>query len=236
MILVSPTEPKELRELGRVSLMTEDRGADLLIWSVSHGGWIGVQRKEMKDLVASVADGRFAEQVAKLKDSVAMPVLLIEGRGTWTNDGKWAGRGSMASWSGLAKLLLTAASQGVVQVATERLSGSCSTVEWASAAEEWGRHERHSSLSSTRGPVKVTWGTADNRDYQRHLLLGLPGVGPELADRILDAMGMPLTWREGAVEELMAVKGVGKKKVERLLAAVPSASATSGVDVEPSSS
>lgn len=206
-------------------MMTEDRGADLLIWSASHQGWIGVQRKEMKDLIASVSDGRFAEQMMKLKGSVAMPVLLIEGKGSWTTDGKWAGRGSTLSWAGLSKLLLTtAASVGLFVAATERLSGSCSTVEWATAAEEWGRKTLHSGLSGTRGGVKVTWGTADNRDYQRHLLMGLPGVGPELADRILDALGtMPLTWRDGAVEEMAKVRGVGKKKLERMLAAVPPA-------------
>jgi len=222
VILVSPTEPEELRRLGKVSMMTEDRGADLLIWSASHQGWIGVQRKEMKDLIASVSDGRFAEQMMKLKGSVAMPVLLIEGKGSWTTDGKWAGGRSAMSWTGLSKMLFSTALLGVHLATTERLSGSCSTVEWTGSIEEWGRKPTHDSLSSTRGVVKVTWGTADNRDYQRHLLMGLPGVGPELADRILDAVGMPLTWRDGVVAEMEStVRGLGKKKLERMVAAVP---------------
>ena len=58
----SPSEPKEIKILGTVSAECEDRGADILFWSPADGGWLGIQRKEMQDLVGSIGDGRLAEQ------------------------------------------------------------------------------------------------------------------------------------------------------------------------------
>ena len=69
MMLISPTEPPELKALGKLSLLTEKHGADVLI--MPHASWegmLGVQRKELKDLLASMSDGRFGEQMMKLKD------------------------------------------------------------------------------------------------------------------------------------------------------------------------
>jgi ERCC4-type nuclease len=76
-------------------------------------------------------------------------------------------------------------------------------------------------LDNTRGPVPKTWGTADNEDYQRHLLMGLPGMGPVLAKQIMDKVGMPLTWSTQALAALASVPGVGPKKIEAWLRAVP---------------
>lgn len=222
VILISPTEPKELRELGTVSLLTEEHGADVLIWNVSTGGWMGVQRKEMGDLVASIGDGRFAEQMMKMKESLGTAVLLIEGRGEWGSDGKWMrGYGAKISWDGIQQLLNSVRCTGVWTVATDRLSGPCSTIAWLTGTESWAKKETHSGLLNTRGPVKKSWGTAESRDYQRHLLLGLEGCGPELGDRILTAVGMPFGWRHGMPDGLSVVPGIGPKRIAKWLKAVP---------------
>ena len=69
------------------------------------------------------------------------------------------------------------------------------------------------------GPVSM-WGKADNREWQMHLLQGLPGIGVEMAGRVLDELGMPLQWSV-TEEELLRVPGMGPKKVRAALAAVP---------------
>lgn len=227
-MLFSPTEPRELRILGNVSSECEDRGADILIWSVADGGWMGVQRKEMSDLVASMGDGRLAEQMMKLKASVNRPVLLVEGRGSWDNDGHWTGQGQRVSWAGLQGLLMTIRSTGVWVVETDRMTGQNSTYRWLEAMAKWVVKDGHTSLDNTRGPVDKSWGKATNVDYQRHILLGLPGMGPKLARAIVDQVGMPLTWHPDRLASLETVPGVGKKKIAAWLEAVPDIRASAG--------
>jgi len=51
------------------------------------------------------------------------------------------------------------------------------------------------------------------------MLMGLPGVGVEVANRVLEKFGrVPWEW-SCTKEELMEVPGVGKKTAERLLGA-----------------
>ena len=67
----------------------------------------------------------------------------------------------------------------------------------------------------------AAWGTPDSRDFQVHLLTGFPGVGPELAERIIDHFGgVPWTWKI-TVEELQQVAGIGKRKAEQIMGLVP---------------
>jgi len=45
-----------------------------------------------------------------------------------------------------------------------------------------------------------------------HVLQGFPGMGPELAGRVVDKFeGVPLTWTVSE-DELQTVEGLGKKK------------------------
>ena len=60
------------------------------------------------------------------------------------------------------------------------------------------------------------WGTPSNEDYQRHLVMGLPGVGPELADRIVKKFrGVPWIWTIN-YEDLINVEGIGPKKARAI--------------------
>lgn len=209
----SPTEPKELKILGTVSSECEERGSDILCWYPPAGGWMGIQRKEMQDLVASMGDGRLAEQIVKMKANVNQGVLLVEGRGQWDSQGHWAGHGQRVAWSGLQGLLMTIRSTGVWVVETDRMTGQNSTYAWLEMLTKWVVKDGHTSLDNTRAPVDKTWGKATSVDYQRHLLLGLPGMGPKLAKLIVSAVGMPLTWRTGVLDELSALPGIGPKKI-----------------------
>ncbi len=213
-MLISPSEPKELKVLATVSAECEDRGADMLIWYPPSGGYMGIQRKEFGDLISSLADGRFAEQLAKMSTEVNQPVVIIEGDGVWGSDGQYLGRGQGMLWTSYQALLLSVRAAGVWVVETKRMTGVGSTYAWLEMVAGWVSKHGHDSLSNTRGPVEKSWGKATNRNYQKHLLLGLPGMGPKLADRVLDHVGMPLTWRADVEDMLIEVEGVGQKKID----------------------
>ncbi len=213
-MIVSSTEPAKLRALGTVSTFPEQHGCDMLI--ATNGAWAGIQRKEVKDLLGSVHDGRLGEQILKMH-GVEHRLLIIEGVLRWTLDGQLAattwGRG--ISRANLRKLLWSIRAAGVWIEWSDSLDDTIAVVE---AFNEWCRKTTHVSLHQ-RPAARGSWGTASNRDWQIHFLQGLPGIGVELAGRILDTVGMPVGW---VVEpdELMRVEGLGRKKIERIIGAL----------------
>jgi len=217
-VIVASTEPPRLKAIATDVHNTYEAKFGSDITFRSRGLWVGVQRKELKDLVSSVADGRLGENLAKMK-LLDVAVLLIEGVPKFSLEGEMLGpagaygRGfTEAAYHGV---LWTVQSQGIWVSHTKSLD---ETIEYVQMLERWCGKERHTSLMRRPGPVN-SWGTASNEDFARHMLMGLPGVGVEVANRVLVKFGrVPWEW-SCTKEELMEVPGVGKKTAERLLGA-----------------
>src|SRR3990167_6796497 len=60
-------------------------GADVLI--ATRLGLVGVQRKEVRDLVASVKGERLAKELGQMQH-LDLAVLVVEGEPRWTADGQ----------------------------------------------------------------------------------------------------------------------------------------------------
>lgn len=213
---VAPTEPVALKRLGKSSLLPERYGVDVL-WTVEGGDgrkcYVGCQRKEWKDLVASVEDGRWQREVIQMQ-SLPMAWVVVEG---WPQVGEGGGLVDKRYGRGwteamLRAVLWSAMGRGVMVDRTANVAG---TVEWVRGIVKWSRKAEH--VSGLARPMATTrWGHRGNREWGMHLLQGLDGVGVELAGRIWDAFGgVPWRWDVG-VEELMGVEGIGKKKAEKL--------------------
>lgn len=222
-MLISPSEPKELHALGTVSWRTEEYGADVL-WVANHRTVV-VQRKELGDLLSSAEDGRLGEQIAKMQ-AADVRALVVEGkvRAIGGTSGEMEGVISIRGGGKFARpwtmgqyraLLWSVQMRGVLVDHTESVQG---TVGWLKKFEEWTRKKSHGSLLNTRGPVvKNIWGAVDDVASMRHLHLGLPGVGVEMAGRLVEQggiIGLKQGWDE---ERLLGVKGLGKVGVKKIL-------------------
>lgn len=210
-MLVSPAEPAQLREGRKVSTLCEQRGADFLF--IAHGQWVGIQRKEVQDFLASAADGRLAKEIAQLQEC-QYRVLIIEGRVQWTLDDEMMTKGYGRAWTKnqWRGFIWSIQNRGIWIHYTDDIGDTDSTL---CAMEGWFTKDKHTALDRRPGPMSL-WGHPSNEDYQRHLVMGLPGVGPELADRIVKHFdGVPFGWRI-TEDELTQVKGVGKKKAEQI--------------------
>lgn len=173
-------------------------------------GIVGVQRKELKDLVNSVHDGRLGKELAQMK-ALGQSVLLIEGDARWTTSGASL---LLNSWSRMQHngLLLSIQSQGCFVLSSSNLSESC---ELLLQLKKWMEKEKHSLVRQRPGPV-TKWGHADDRDWGIHLLQSFPGVGLGTATAIFDYFGrVPLAWSVDR-KELQTIKGVGPKRAETL--------------------
>lgn len=209
-MLIAPTESNALKALGKSSLLPEKHGVDILF--AYNGGWYGIQRKEISDLIASVHDGRLQRELGQMK-RLEKAVLLVEGKIQFTMDGELMGKGFGQPWTRKQHmgLLWSVREKGVWVDQSESLTD---TIAFASAFEAWVRKGKHHSLDRRPGPVTV-WGKPDDTDYACHLVQGLPGMGPELAQRIVQMYGLPFGWKVSR-EDLLKVPGIGKKTADQL--------------------
>lgn len=214
-MLISSTEPPSLRALGRVSTFPESHGVD--IWFIANKCKVGIQRKEVKDLVASLEDGRLAKEIMQMTN-LDYRILIVEGELRFTNDGTLMGRGYGSRWthSQLMGALWSVQAKGLWVLWTKNLTD---TKEYILLLEKWFSKSRHDSLERRTGPTSI-WGTTPtSEEYGSYVLQSLPGVGPEIAKRIYKMYGLPFQWTVTA-EDLMKVEGVGKKKAEAMIRAI----------------
>lgn len=219
-MLVSPTESATARLLGQSSWKPEDYGVDFF-WIARKKSY-GVQRKALKDLIASVDDGRLAKELLQMS-SLDAAYLIVEtgergGAGprempNTTLAGLVGGYGRPWTGSQYRGVLYGVMARGI-QVLTTR--DEAETLERVGELEKWSRKERHESAKG-RGSAPVdVFGKRGNREYATWLLCGLPNVGTVTANAIYDHFGrLPLRW-ECTVEDLMQVPGVGKKSAQRI--------------------
>lgn len=212
-MLVSPTEPAQLKRLGKVSGLPERYGVDILI--VAGKARTGVQRKKFPDdLVASLSDGRLYSQLPKMAE-LDRALLIFEGYGKWTLDGElvhgYTRNFTRAQYIALQYSILFEFGVHVMHVRDIK-----ETAEALVALEHWAEKPKHSSLRTRPGPKKDSWGDVGHRERAQHLLQGLNGVGVEMAGRIYDHFGgIPMKW-DCTMEDLTKIPGIGKVKAKKI--------------------
>lgn len=213
MIYVAPTEPPSLKAIGKVSSLPERVGADVLFFARGHKH--AIQRKELKDLLASIADGRLAKELAQMRTAVAgHRLLIIEGKTQWSMDGKllgtWGQDWTLRQWLGM---LWSVHEAGCDVMQTQSLEQTIQAVGWF---VEWAGKD-HRSLKQRPGLGKGMWGTnASDPEWISWCLQSIPGISSVLAQRIYETVGNPLTLRV-TKEDLLKVEGLGPKKVNAIM-------------------
>ena len=215
--LISPAEHSSwIKDLGRVSSTTEKYGADVLWWDEVIQGWVGVQRKTVPDLVASVQDGRLAKEMAQLM-RVKVASLIVEGRPRWSTDG-WLMRNHVR-WSVAQHRSLLRSIQGR-GVFVEQSDDHADTARLIVEIAAWVRKGDHRSLDRRPKPSGDSWGKITDKAWACHLLQSVPDIGPVQADAIYEHFGgripVGLTVDRKA---LLDVKGLGPKRVAKILRA-----------------
>lgn len=214
-MFVAPTEPPQFKPYGVSSTLPEQYGADFM-WQ-SELGMVGVQRKQFpSDFLASVHDGRLNKEYQQMKE-LDLPVLMLEGSAHWTTEGMLI-RDRSDKRNGWTKqqhrnYLHSVQLRGIHITTTDSISDS---IDYLTHLQMWTNKVDHNSLDVRPGPSGSGWGRITNLDYQKHLLQGLPDIGPKQASLILTHLGMPFRLTV-SVEELMTVPGIGKKRAEKLV-------------------
>lgn len=208
-MFVSAAEPKSLQGLGTYSPLPEAYGADFLISCPV--GLVGVQRKEIHDLIASRADGRLARELAQMKQ-LDIGILLVEGRLRWTSDGQLSTSRSKWTRAQHLGLLFSIQSSGIWVNSSTDIPDS---LAYLAALESWMMKADHKGIN-VRPKPQTAWGQLNDKDYGIHLIQGIDGIGPGVAGAIYDRFGVPFALTV-TKSELESVPGVGPKRAEKIV-------------------
>jgi DNA excision repair protein ERCC-4 len=210
VILVSPTEPPDLRVLGETSGIPEEYGADFVFPAAT--GLVAVQRKTVPDLLASMRDGRLAREIPLLRRA-EHPILLLEGRPLWTDEGllmsddRWRREG----WYGVELSLQFA--HGIGFVLRDDIHD---TARWLRYAPSWFERSEHMGLLQRPKPTD-NLGNVPDRDFALHILQSFPGIGPKVAEAIWSHFGRLPLGLSVDPDELAKVPGMGRVRVATMM-------------------
>jgi len=208
---------------GEVSMLPERYGCDVF-WR-ARGEWWGVQRKEVKDFIASIQDGRLAREVAMMQP-LPIPVVVLEGKLRYTTDGtlmvnKWSSNITRTQLDGMIMSLME---KGIHTVWTET---TVDTARWVRSFAQWSMKARHGSLVRRPGPTSP-WGSVTNEDWAVHFLQGIDGLGSEKARAIVRHFGgVPMSW-DVTEKQLREVEGIGPTIARRMISALTVESSSAG--------
>ena len=160
-----------------------------------------VERKTIADLAASIVDGRLFRQAMGLASSEHLPLLIIEGSPeeyTALGISRQALQGSILSLSLIFGIPLLH-------------SGSLQETAWL-------------ILAAARQVHRVEMGSVNRAGYrpkgrrkrQLFILQGLPGIGRERAELLLEYFGSVRAVIEAEENELLQVRGVGKETAKSI--------------------
>jgi ERCC4-type nuclease len=205
-MLVSPAEPPQLRKLGKTSSLPETYGADFLIHSPL--GLVGVQRKELSDLVASLHDDRVSREIIQMRE-LDWAIWILEGVPTWTSDGLAMWTRTKYTKAQHLGVLFSLSSQGFSILSS---TGTQDTIGLLSAFNDWVMKSEHRGINQRSSP-RGMWGKPDAREWQINFLQGLPGMGYTRAAAVVDFYGCLPFKLDGVLED---VPGVGKRTADRI--------------------
>jgi DNA excision repair protein ERCC-4 len=165
------------------------------------GSRVIVERKTLKDFAISIVDGRLFKQMIRLANSSFMGVLILEGTAVDTVDLKIT-RESMQGALITVSLVL-----GIPVLRSKDASETARLIVYINRQIESlarGGFQRHGYRPKSK------------RRIQLFILQGLPGIGPERADRLLDRFGSVEAAISASSSELQSVDGIGRSIANKI--------------------
>jgi ERCC4-type nuclease len=213
VLLCAPSEPPSLRSLGTVSPLCEQNGMDFL-WTAHDGTWVGAQRKEVRDLVASIRGDRIARELGQA-EGLTHCFLIVEGDWGWNAAGQSSRcRGfQRAQLDGI--LISIQVEHGWKVLESPSLAG---TARLLNRLDSWFAKPSHGSLSRRPKPRsnEVRWGSNGHRATRIHIWQSIDGIGPKVAGALADAFPTMPYAPTCSDADLLAVDGVGPVAVKRI--------------------
>ena len=163
-----------------------------------------VERKSIRDLMASVFDGRLFDQCSRLKEHFEHPIVLMEGN---VDEIEEITENPLIFYGALSSVVLDFK---IPVIPTPSASHTAKLLVSMCSKKE-----------SHKGPyLKKIKKSSDLERQQLSILCSLPGIGEKFAVRMLEKFGTPLKVFSATTAELGKVEGLGEtraKKIKKML-------------------
>jgi Fanconi anemia group M protein len=160
-----------------------------------------VERKGVDDFASSIIDGRLFQQAAKLKESYAKPIVLVEGESI-TGSGRVRPEAMMGAY---ASVLID---YGIPLVWTQKPSETAQLM-FAIARREQIQDKRTPRIMTQIKPMAL-------KDQQEFIVSSLPNIDRTRARKLLAAFHTVEHVFATSKQELMSVSGIGEKISEEI--------------------
>ena len=200
MIYVDDREPQEICEiLQRLGVPFQKKRLEVGDYLIKHGSFeVAVERKDIRDYVSSLADGRLFNQLYNLSSSFEKSFLFIIGDFSLVAD-----RIDRRAYIG-----------SLISVALRQSGGTVTPVQ-VKDDEEFCLALKYLNSQVEAGKLKAVPRGKKGSDATA-MLMAIPGIGEEKAKRLLERFGSVYGIVNASVAELMTVEGIGEKQARRI--------------------
>lgn len=188
------------RELFDLGIKIESENLEVGDYILSND--VCVERKTVKDFLSSLTDGRLFTQAENLIDNFQKPIIVIEGeediyslRDIHPNAIKGA----------LASLVI----DFEIPVLNTKNQKETASILRVIAKREQEEREKSVKIRGEKSPLT-------DKGLKKYVVCGLPGIGPNIAENLLEHFGSIKDVVNASEEELVKVDKVGKKKSKKI--------------------
>ncbi len=175
------------------------------------------ERKALTDLAVSIKDGRLFRQAYRLAQSHKRGIIILEGTGRDLASSHMRREAVQGALISLTVFL------GIPLLRSRNLQESARLMLYTAL--------QNRAVASSALP-RHGMRPRGKRKTQLHILQSIPGVGPERACTLLDSFGSVEAVLTASMEELLAIKGIGKQSVDAIHWAVHEPDVEYDVSVE----
>jgi DNA excision repair protein ERCC-4 len=159
-----------------------------------------VERKSIRDLMASVFDGRLFDQCSRLKEHFEHPVVLMEGN---VDEIEEITENPMVFYGALSTVVLDFK---IPIIPTPSAAHTAKLLVSMCSRKD-----------APQGPyLKKIKKSSDLGKQQLSVLCSLPGIGEKFAVRMLTKFGTPLNVFSATAAELAKVEGLGEARAKKI--------------------
>ena len=197
-IFVDDRENAVAKELSKMEIDVDKQRLDVADFLVSEDA--AVERKQAEDFVDSILDSRLFDQLIEMQE-YEKPILIVEGRDLYSHRDVHpnAIRGALA----------TVAMDYEMPIIWS--DGRKETAEILKSLAKREQEEKDKNIA-----VRAKKSPNTDKEIQKYVVGGLPGVNTRIAERLLEEFGTVESVYTASFEELKNVEGIGDKKAAEI--------------------
>lgn len=189
-----------IKELVNLNIKVETRQLDIADYIIASE--IGIERKEVRDFVASIIDKRLLNQIRELRNNFLKPLLIVEGSEDVYEVRKIHPNAIRGMLSAIALDFHVPIIYTKSQIETASLLKTIL--------------ERTAENKTPAIPLRLERKPLTTRELQEYIIESLPGIGPATAKSLLASLKSIKNIINADEQQLKEIEGIGNKKAEEI--------------------